>query len=152
MLQLSACKRRERVHPINYWGWRYVKEEMHKRKSQRMQSMFSSNLAAPDVSFAVVLWGSTEQQQWPQTHGVEVAGSVKMEGSLCPYTNMNSKQWVGQSVSQGLKCEQFPSRKYVENSMAVYNRIQWCCVREGEKVDITRTVLNFTKQNDHQNS
>jgi hypothetical protein len=74
----------KKAHPASYWGSRHTKEEMQKRNSQRTPKtttgrVFSSNLTTPGVSFAAALWGSTEQQQWPQTLQVAVAGPATME-------------------------------------------------------------------------
>jgi hypothetical protein len=56
----------EKAHPANYRGYKHAKVELQKRKSQRTSKtttgkVFSSNLTTPDVPFAVVLRGKTEQ-------------------------------------------------------------------------------------------
>jgi hypothetical protein len=52
----------EEAHSANYYGCRYTKEEMQKRKSQgktktTTQKVFSTNIATPDVSFVAMLRG-----------------------------------------------------------------------------------------------
>jgi hypothetical protein len=101
MLQLPVGGRRKMPHPANYLGCRYAKE-MQKRKSQRTPKtttwrMFSSNLATPGVSFAVVFRGKTEKQQQPQTRQVAVAAPATTEQRVpSPYSSMTSNQQVRQ--------------------------------------------------------
>jgi predicted adenine nucleotide alpha hydrolase (AANH) superfamily ATPase len=144
----------EKAHPANYRGCRYAKEEMHKRKSQRTpktttRRVFSSNLTTPGVSFVVALQGSIEQQQWPHTCQVAVAGPVTMEPRVPAPLHQYKQQAIGQSVEApnvySLPLEyMLRILTAVQQFMTEFN----VAVSEGEKiVDIAKTVLNLMKQN-----
>jgi hypothetical protein len=49
-------------------------------------------------SFVAALRGSTEQQQWPQTHQVEVAGPATMELRVHAPLHQHKQQAAGQLV------------------------------------------------------
>jgi hypothetical protein len=89
-------------HPANYRGCRYAKE-MQKKKSQKTPwtttgRVFSSNFTTPGMSFAAALQGSTEEQQQPQTHQVELAGPATILPRIPAALLQHEQQTTGQSV------------------------------------------------------
>jgi hypothetical protein len=94
----------EKLHPANYRGCRHAKEELQRKKSQKLPKtttvmVFSSTLTTPGVSFAAALRGSKEQSQRPPAPQVPAAvekpsalASVRQQesGESVPASSVNS--------------------------------------------------------------
>jgi hypothetical protein len=68
----------EKPHPANYRGCKNAKEELMKKKSQRVPKaptgrVFGSARTTPGIYFAAAIRGSGDQQQQPQASQVPVA-------------------------------------------------------------------------------
>jgi hypothetical protein len=94
---------REKPHLSNYQGCRHTKEEMRRRKPQRVPKttkgrVLSSSHTIPGLSFVVVLRSNTQQQQQPQPHSAAQA---------CPDT-------VGEMSAPSLEAQPTTSTKSVQ--------------------------------------
>jgi hypothetical protein len=91
----------EKLHPSNYRGSSYAKEEICKRKAQRipkntMGRVFSSNYTMKGLSFAAALQNKAKQQHQPHPHWVPVADPATVEKPSVPAPVW--QQNAGQSV------------------------------------------------------
>jgi hypothetical protein len=93
----------EKPHPSNYRGCTHAKDEIQRRKSQRMPKttvgrVFSTKFTTPCVSFAAALKGNTEDQRQPLAHHVPVPAPATVEPRATKSPRQQTQQKTGQSV------------------------------------------------------
>jgi hypothetical protein len=67
----------EKPHPSNYWGCSHAREEIRRRRSQKVEKttsgrVFSSSYTTPRLAFAAALSKQPEKSQQSQTYQVAV--------------------------------------------------------------------------------
>jgi hypothetical protein len=134
-------------HTSNYRGCRHAKEELRKRKLQRVSKtitgkMFSSDITTSGVLFAMALQRSTVHEQWSHPHQATVAVTAIMNHCVPTHLQQN-QQWETGQQFRASSVNIFPQSSNC--STTDYNRVQWCCVRRSKNIPHYKSCFEFNE-------
>jgi hypothetical protein len=110
--------------------------------------VFCSNYTTPGLSFAAALHNNAGQKQTQQQNQVPVAGppaGAKSSNALV------QRQKIAQLTRSPIVNSQTHDNmlRVVTVVQQIMTRVQWCSVRRGKRVTITKIALNLMKKNGH---